>query len=80
MTEDVPVMESTLLIPVVPINKHSQFIAPINLLSSRGEWMDLRISLDAGMSMFWALVQSVESFGWDWTKSIASLQELPELN
>jgi hypothetical protein len=42
--------------------------------------MDLRILLDAGMSMFRALVQSVENSGWDWTKSIASLQELPELN
>jgi hypothetical protein len=80
MTEDVPVMESTLLILVVPTKNHSKFIAPISTRSSREEWMDLRILLDAGMSMFRALVQSVENSGWDWTKSIASLQELPELN
>ena len=80
MTEDVPAMESTLLILFVPTKNHSKFIAPVSTLSSRGEWMDLRISLDAGMSMFQALAEPAVSTGLGWTKSIASLQELPELN
>ena len=59
MTEDVPMMESTLLILVVPIKNHSKFIAPINLLFSREEWMDLRILLNAGMTMFRALIGTI---------------------
>ena len=80
MTEDIPVMESTLLILDVPAKNHSRFIAPISIQSSREEWMDLRISIDTGMNMFRALANSAENTGLDWTRSIASLQELLELN
>ena len=80
MTGDVPLMESTLLILVVPTKNHSKFIAPISTLSSREEWMDLRISIEVGVTMFRALAKPAENTGWDWTRSIASLQALPELN
>ena len=63
MTEDVPVMESTLLIPVVPTKNHSKFIAPISTLSSREEWMDLRILPEVGVTMFQALAKSAENTG-----------------
>ena len=80
MTEDVPVMESTLLILVAQTKNHSKFIAPIGTQSSREEWMDLRISLEVGVTMFRALAKPAVNTGLDWTRSIASLQELPELN
>ena len=80
MTEDVPVMESTLLILFVPTKDHSKFIAPVSTQSSKEEWMDLRISIEVGVTMFRVLAESAENTGWDWTRSIASLQALPELN
>ena len=80
LTEDVPMMESILLILVVPIKNHFKSIAPVSTLSSRGEWMDLRISIEVGVTMFRALAESAENTGLDWTRSIASLQALPELN
>ena len=80
MTVDAPVMESTLLILVVRTNHHLKSIAPVSTLSSREEWMDLWISIETGWTMLRALAESAESTGWDCTKSIASLQDIPELN
>ena len=80
MTEDVPLMEFTLSILVVPTENHSKFIAPISTRSSREEWMDLRISIEVGVTMFRALAKPAANTGLDWTRSIASPQELPELN
>ena len=72
-------MESTLLSLTVQTRDHSKFIAATNTLSSREEWMDPRISLEVGMSMFQASVQSEVSSGLVWRRSTVSLQELPEL-
>ena len=80
MTEDIPVMESTLLILDVITKNRSKFIAPISTLSSREEWMDLKISIEVGMNMFRALANSAENTGLDWTRSIASQQPLTKLN
>ena len=77
--EDVLKMESTLLTLTVQTRNHSMFIATTNTPSSREEWMDPRISIEVGQTMFWALVQSGVSSGWVWRRSTVSLQELPEL-
>ena len=77
--EDVLKMESTLLTLTVQTRNHSKFIATTNTPSSREEWMDLRISLEVGQTMFRASVQSGVSSGWVWRRSTVSLQELPEL-
>ena len=77
--EDVLKMESTLTTLTVQTRNHSKFIAVINTLSSREEWMDLRISIEVGMTMFRASVQSGVSIGLVWRRSTVSLQELPEL-
>ena len=77
--EDVFKMESTLLTLTVQTRNHSKFIATTNTPSSREEWMDPRISIEVGQTMFRASVQSGESSGWDWRRSTVSLQELPEL-
>ena len=61
--EDVHEMESTLLTLTVLTRNHSKFIAPTNTPSSREEWMDPRISIEVGQTMFWALVQSGGSTG-----------------
>ena len=72
-------MESTLLTLTVQTRNHSKFIATTNTPSSREEWMDLRISLKVGQTMFRASVQSGVSSGSVWKRSTVSLQELPEL-
>ena len=72
-------MESTLLTLTVQTRNHSKFIATTNTLSSREDWMDPRILLEAGQTMFRASVQSGVSSGWGWKRSTVSLQELPEL-
>ena len=77
--EDVLKMESTLLTLTVQTRNHSKFIATTNTPSSREEWMDQRISLEVGIAMFRALVQSGVSSGWVWRRSTVSVQELPEL-
>ena len=77
--EDVLKMEFTLLTLTVQTRNHSKFIATTNTQSSREEWMDLRISLEVGQTMFRASVQSGVSSGWVWRRSTVSLQELPEL-
>ena len=66
--EDVLKRESTLLTLAVQTRNHSKFIATTNTLSSREEWMDLRISLEVGQTMFRALEGSVVSSGWVWRK------------
>ena len=77
--EDVLKMESTLLILTVQTRNHSMFIATTNTPSSKEEWMDPRISIEVGQTMFQASVQSGVSSGWVWRRSTVSLQELPEL-
>ena len=72
-------MESTLLTLAVQTKNHSKFIATTNTLSSREEWMDPRISIEVGQTMFRALEGSVVSTGLVWRRSTVSLQELPEL-
>ena len=56
-------MESTLLTLTVQTRDHCKFIAATNTPSSREEWMDPRISLEVGQTMFWASVQSGVSSG-----------------
>ena len=72
-------MESTLLTLAVPTRNHSKYIAPTNTPFSREEWMDPRISIEVGQTMFQALEGSVVSSGLVWRRSTVSLQELPEL-
>ena len=52
MTEDVPVMESTLLILTALARNHFKFIVPINMPSSREEWMDLKIFSEYGRTYY----------------------------
>ena len=46
---------------------------------TREEWMDPRISLEVGQTMFRALEGSVVSTGLVWKRSTVSVQELPKL-
>ena len=57
-------MESTLLTLTVQTRNHSKFIVTTNTPSSKEEWMDPRISLEVGQTMFRALVQSGVSSAW----------------
>ena len=71
--EDVLKMESTLLTLTVQIRTIQSSLQQPFKQSSREEWMDTRISIEVGQTMFRASVQSEVSSGWVWRRSTGGL-------